>query len=647
MAFTAALDNTYATDAQLYQLYQATRSLELHSGSMIGVTNGLMAYTASNTSLNTGLRGEVDGIEAYTASLKSAAIVSSSTQVQNYDLFALNSNLYTSTGSLIGITNGLMAFTAALDSTYATDAQLFQLYQATRSIELTTGSLIGITNGLMAFTAALDSTYATDAQLYQLYQATQSLELTTGSLIGITNGLMAFTAALDSTYATDAQLYQLYAETASIKAEIGGIEAYTASLKGAAIVSSSQQITNYYKFAETASANTFYGTQTFVNAETTFNFNPQTSLLASYNYLNFGGGSIMYRNASDIYIGSNAKYGSAGTVVANYTSANGMGMLTMDGASLRYQATDVSVTAGNAYGVPIRFAINGDGNVGVNTTAPVASFLTGSLTIRKSYNNDIASVPSTTAQSYYSNQSGLYLFGRNSGISIIGGNSEEATICYGNASTHRFASISVGTGTDAVGGDLYVKVGSDTERLRIAATTGNLTVSTGNLIIGTSGKGIDFSATSNGSGTTSSELLNDYEEGTFTPTYTGTNLTVVSYGNQFGWYTKVGRLVTVTICLMTEDITVVGSENLKIGGLPFTSNSTAQATNALVIGDSSRWSTNPPKYGVIQPNVTEIVLYRDSGATGAGTDPVTVKTDDLADATGNRNVMRATLTYFV
>lgn len=208
MAFTAALDNTYATDAQLYQLYQATRSIELHSGSMIGVTNGLMAYTASNTNLNAGLRGEVDGIEAYTASLKGQAIVSSSTQVQNYDLFALNSNLYTSTGSLIGITNGLMAFTAALDSTYATDEQLTQLYQATRSIELTTGSLIGITNGLMEFTAALDSTYATDAQLYQLY-----------------------------------------AETASIKAEIGGIEAYTASLKGAAIVSSSTQIQNYDLFA--------------------------------------------------------------------------------------------------------------------------------------------------------------------------------------------------------------------------------------------------------------------------------------------------------------------------------------------------------------------------------------------------------------
>jgi hypothetical protein len=231
MAFTAALDNTYATDAQLYQLYQSTRSLELHSGSMIGVTNGLMAYTASNSTLNTGLRGEVNGIEAYTASLKGQAIVSSSTQIQNYDVFALNSNLFTSTGSLIGITNGLMAFTAALDSTYATDAQLFQLYQATRSLELHSGSMVGITNGIMALTASMKGqaivSSSTQIQNYDVF-------------------------ALNS---------NLYNGTGSIKGEVAGIEAYTASLKAAAIVSSSQQITNYYKFAETASANTFYGNQ--------------------------------------------------------------------------------------------------------------------------------------------------------------------------------------------------------------------------------------------------------------------------------------------------------------------------------------------------------------------------------------------------
>jgi hypothetical protein len=114
------------------------------------------------------------------------------------------------------------------------------------------------------------------------------------------------------------------------------------------------------------------GSATFSNTETTINFNPQTSLLSGYNYLNFGGGSIMYRNTTDVYIGSNAKYGSAGTVVANYTSANGMGLLTMDGGMLRWQANSTSVTAGTAYSVPIRFTINGDGNVGIGaSTTPV------------------------------------------------------------------------------------------------------------------------------------------------------------------------------------------------------------------------------------------------------------------------------------
>jgi hypothetical protein len=112
------------------------------------------------------------------------------------------------------------------------------------------------------------------------------------------------------------------------------------------------------------------GAATFTNTETTLNFNPQTNLLASYYYLNFGGGSIMYRNASDIYIGSNSKYGSAGTTVANYTSANGMGMLTMDGGNLNYQSNATSVTAGTAYSMPIRFSITGAGNVGIGTTSP-------------------------------------------------------------------------------------------------------------------------------------------------------------------------------------------------------------------------------------------------------------------------------------
>jgi len=70
---------------------------------------------------------------------------------------------------------------------------------------------------------------------------------------------------------------------------------------------------------------------------------------------------------------------------------------------------------------------------------------------------------------------------------------------------------------------------------------GDVTLSTGNLIIGTSGKGIDFSATP---GTGTSELLADYEEGDWVPTDAsgaGLTLSVVA-----AYYTKVGRIVTLT-----------------------------------------------------------------------------------------------------
>jgi len=72
--------------------------------------------------------------------------------------------------------------------------------------------------------------------------------------------------------------------------------------------------------------------------------------------------------------------------------------------------------------------------------------------------------------------------------------------------------------------------------------SGDVTLSNGNLVIGTSGKGIDFSATP---GTGTSELLSDYEEGTWTPAdASGAGLTLTV--NQ-ATYTKVGRLVNAQL----------------------------------------------------------------------------------------------------
>jgi hypothetical protein len=118
--------------------------------------------------------------------------------------------------------------------------------------------------------------------------------------------------------------------------------------------------------------------------------------------------------------------------------------------------------------------------------------------------------------------------------------------------------------------------GNITDRL-VINSSGDVTVSTGNLVIGTSGKGIDFSATSDAGGMTS-ELLDDYEEGTWTPSLLfGGAAVSMTYGTNglTGTYTKVGNQVTAKGWIQ---LTAKGSSTgvVTIGGLPFTSLGTAR-----------------------------------------------------------------------
>jgi hypothetical protein len=95
---------------------------------------------------------------------------------------------------------------------------------------------------------------------------------------------------------------------------------------------------------------------------------------------------------------------------------------------------------------------------------------------------------------------------------------------------------------------------------------GDVTLSTGNLIIGTSGKGIDFSATP---GTGTSELLADYEEGTWTPVLRfNTGTSGITYTTQQGRYTKVGRTVTIRFEILLSSKGASTGE-ADITGLPF------------------------------------------------------------------------------
>jgi hypothetical protein len=102
----------------------------------------------------------------------------------------------------------------------------------------------------------------------------------------------------------------------------------------------------------------------------------------------------------------------------------------------------------------------------------------------------------------------------------------------------------------------------------ITASTGDITSTAGNFVVGTSGKGIDFSATP---GTGTSELLADYEEGTFVATLTPSTSGSITLGdNNTLSYTKTGRVVVVNGLIIVDSVSLPVGTNVQISTLPFT-----------------------------------------------------------------------------
>ncbi len=100
---------------------------------------------------------------------------------------------------------------------------------------------------------------------------------------------------------------------------------------------------------------------------------------------------------------------------------------------------------------------------------------------------------------------------------------------------------------------------------------GDLKIEDGDLVIGTSGHGIDFAATADSSASNASmsnELLDDYEEGSWEPAASSGCSGVAHYGSH---YTKIGNLCYV--CAYIHQISGADSNVFKIEGLPFTADS--------------------------------------------------------------------------
>jgi len=92
------------------------------------------------------------------------------------------------------------------------------------------------------------------------------------------------------------------------------------------------------------------------------------------------------------------------------------------------------------------------------------------------------------------------------------------------------------------------------------------TIGVGGATPSASGAGISFPATQSAS--TNANTLDDYEEGTFTPTIIGlTTAGTGTYGAQNGKYTKIGNVVTFSVDINWTAHT--GTGNMAIAGLPF------------------------------------------------------------------------------
>lgn len=158
--------------------------------------------------------------------------------------------------------------------------------------------------------------------------------------------------------------------------------------------------------------------------------------------------------------------------------------------------------------------------------------------------------------------------------------------------------------------DFYINRGgtstTDPTQQMFIKSDGDVHITDGNLVVA-NGHGIDFSATGDGSGTTSSELLDDYEEGTWTPTLFGGTTAGTMTGNTAGRYTKIGNQVFLEFRI--DGVTLSGAAGtLQISGLPFTSSygtnntysvATVTQMHNFAFTTDSRQSLYPTNGGVV------------------------------------------------
>jgi len=146
------------------------------------------------------------------------------------------------------------------------------------------------------------------------------------------------------------------------------------------------------------------------------------------------------------------------------------------------------------------------------------------------------------------------------------------------------------------GDSLYLQGGTNSSHSIILRTSGgndrlyikgngHVSVVSGNVEFA-NGAGVDFSNVSDSNRSVDSNLLNDYEEGTFTPVYRGSS-SAGSYSpaTAVGVYRKVGKIVYASASLLNITTNSAGSGDLEISGFPFTNDAGQSSLGNIFLDD--------------------------------------------------------------
>ena len=183
--------------------------------------------------------------------------------------------------------------------------------------------------------------------------------------------------------------------------------------------------------------------------------------------------------------------------------------------------------------------------------------------------------------------------------------------------TWTYGDICAGYEGGAFGGALIFRTNSGSSATAVSergrwTRDGDLRIGDGNLVIATNGHGIDFSANTDLGGRTDHEVLDDYEEGYWTPTVGGSGgdgSTV--YSNQKGSYVKIGSLVYCSFYLGWNSTTASGTFYLR--SIPYQQISTYGTNYNITTGSIMFDAVDVPyQYGQLtlyQPHAADFFMF--------------------------------------